>query len=94
MRFMGHYQIETNKQTNMNYETQQEKREKDKAYLKIIMTENFAKLGREMAIKYHEALRTTKSVNPEKTTPKCTTIKLSEFKDNERTMKAAKWVCI
>lgn len=36
-----------------------------------------------MDIKYHEAPRTTKRVNPKKTTPRHTIIKLSKFEEKE-----------
>ena len=58
-----------------------------------IMNKNFPKLGRGMNIKYNEALRTKKRVNPKKIIPRRTMITLSKFKDEERTMKAVTWDC-
>lgn len=74
----------------MKVSTREEKKRQN--LFNEITNENFLKLGRGMNIKYNEALRTKKRVNPKKIIPRRTVITLSKFKD-EGTMKAVKWDC-
>ena len=55
-----------------------------------MMPENVPNLGKEANIQVQEAWRVPNKVNPKRSTPKHTIIKMSKIKDKERLLKAAR----
>ena len=65
------------------WEFQKERRKGKKCLFKAIMAENLPDLEREMDIQIHKPQRTLKRLNPNRTTLRFITIRLSRDKDKE-----------
>ena len=58
--------------------------------LEDIIAVNFPSLGKETNIQVQEAQRVPNRINPKRTTPRHTVIKMAKIKDKERLLKSSK----